>query len=239
MARPEEQATTANTGVAERAGSTDRGKVIPGKVAGFAIAVLLIAGIAVGAWLLWGQDPAPSAGTDQSTEPLEPPVAELSTGSHSGDPLPVAQLNDAAASHPGIEHFTEVEELGYLDDSEVDAYTSAGAADARLQVQRVPDNCNVRILLTSASSVDAATTATQALADLHVASGATRLPGPPKSGHITALEDDSGAGQIEAHYAAGNVIVRIDVRNPDGLSDARKCFDTVLAAQLAVLPANA
>lgn len=238
--RREEQTTTADAGVAEQVSSTARDKLVSGKVVGFAVALLLVLGLAVGAWLLWGQDPAPTAGGDQSTEQHEPPVAELTSGPLSDDPLPLAQIDGAAESHPALQHFTEVEELGYLDDREVDAYTSAGAADARFQGQRVPDGCAARILLTSASSVDAATTAAQALAELHIRAGAVRSAGPLKSGQITVLEDaDSGSGQIQAHYPAGNVIVRIDVTHPEGLSAARPCFDTVLESQLAVLPANA
>lgn len=240
MSRPEEQATaTAHTGVAERANSSARDKLIPGKTAGFAVALLLIIAIAVGAWWLRGEDPAPSAGSGaQQAEPRKPPVAELTTGPHSDDALPLAQLNGAAESHPDIQLFNEVENLGYLDDDEVGAYVAADAADARFQGQRLPDGCTARILLTSASSVDAATTAAKTLAAEHIDSGARMMPGPLKRGHITALEA-GGSGQIVAHYVAGNVIVRIDVRKPGGLAEARRCFDGVLAAQLAVLPANA
>lgn len=239
MSRPEEQATaTAGTGVAERAGSSTRDKVLSGKAIGFAVALLLIVGIAIGAWLLRGEDPAPSAGS--GAQPRKPPVAELTTGPHSDDALPLAQLNGAGESHPDIQLFNDVENLGYLYDDEVSAYVAAGAADARFQGQRLSDNCTARILLTSASSVAAATTAAKALAAVHIGAGARTVPDALKSGHITALEDsDSGSGQIVAHYAAGNVIVRIDVQNPGSLADARKCFDGVLAAQLAVLPANA
>lgn len=214
-----------------------------GKIIGVVLAVLLLAGIAFGAWWLWGrgeQQPTAGGGDPTSEAPAPTETKPPETSKAPEDPLPIAELPGQKEDHPEVKTFRDIPAKNYLNDKELAAYDEAGAGDAKFQVQHLEGDSTATLLLTSASDGKSAKAAVKDLRDIQVSNGAEEAPKPPKGVFVTEFTDQkTKVGEIRAHYVSGNVIVRIEVRSKDGIKSARKEFMEILNAQLEALPADA
>ncbi|WP_020663472.1 hypothetical protein [Amycolatopsis benzoatilytica] len=205
------------------------------KIGAIVAAVIVLAGIAFGAYLLWGRDTGSSAGPQQST-------AQQPQGSSSApkpaDPLAVATMPGKAENHADITTFAQVNGLNYLNSDELAAYQTAGASKAKIVVYRLQNGNTIIVLLTQASSPVAAKTGADKLMKIQITNGATRNASAPNGVYATSIDPKNGnAGQERAHYAHGNVIVRVEVTGPAAAS-LKSDATAALNQQLAVAPAD-
>lgn len=243
---PPAQSSTDEWGVQQGPESFDEeeksGKA--GKMAGIAVAVIVLAGLAFGGWWLWGRgESEPTGGGDpkQSTtaQPSES-AAPSSTAPAQHPTLPIAQLEGTPGETADIKQFADVAGLNYLTPDETSSYQTAGATEANFKSVWMAGGSKAIVLLTKCSGGDAAGKAAPELGKIQTSNGAKKAANQPKGVVVTEYTDKkSGLGQIRAHYASGDVLVRIEVANAKGLEGARKTFKDVLNAQLELLPAGA
>lgn len=216
----------------------EKGKA--GRIVGVVLTVLLLAGIAFGAYWLWGRDSDPSA-SGGGGEPTTTAPVTTTTQEPEPEPekLPIAELEGEAATYDDITSFDGVDGLNYLVDEETSAYEKADAGETRFQVHTLPNKTKVVLLLTQASSATDAKAAAKKLGRIQITNGAKRGSGAPSGITVTEFTNPKDKSvQIRAHYASGDVIVRIEIRSDKGLKAARADLKTVLNAQLEVLPAD-
>lgn len=203
------------------------------KIVAIVVAVVVLAGIALGAYLLWGRG---SVGGQSSAQPA---TSRQASSPAAPGPLGVANIPGTPESHDDVTTFNAVSGLNYLNPDELSTYSSAGAAGAKYVVNHLDDGDVVVLLLTEVNSPVAAQNAASQLLSIQVRNGATRLGNTPSGVFASAFDTkDGNPAQVRGHYAHGDVIVRIEVHGPS-LQAARSDFTTILAAQLQVLPANA
>ncbi|MFD2418087.1 hypothetical protein [Amycolatopsis pigmentata] len=202
------------------------------KIIAIVAAVVVLAGIALGAYLLWGtgggggHEAAPSSAAQPTSQ--APP-----------DPLAVANIPGAAESHENVTTFNAVPGLNYLNSNELSTYSSAGAAATKYVVHHLDDGNTVVLLLTEVNSPVAAQNAANQLMSIQIRNGASRLNDSPNGVYATTIKPkENNDAQVRGHYAHGNVIVRVEVSGKNQQS-AQTDFSNVLASQMQVLPANA
>lgn len=205
------------------------------KIAAIVAAVVVLVGVAIGAYLLWGRSSeagdggqsTPQPTNDQQPSELRPP-----------DPLAVPDLPGEAESHSNVTTFKAVSGLNYLNSSELSTYSSAGAGPAKYVVHNLDDGSTVVLLLTQVNSPAAARNAAKQLLNIQVHNGAHSVGDLPNGVYASAIDAKGGdPAQIRGHYAHGNVVVRIEVK-AQSLQSAETDFSTILNAELQVLPAN-
>ena len=205
------------------------------KIGAIVGAVVVLAGIAFGAYWLWGRDTGSGPNAQQTTGQHQP---ASSSAPKPPDPLAVATMPGKAEAHDDITTFAQVNGLNYLNSDELAAYQTAGASKAKVVVYRLTDGNTIIALLTQASSPVAAQTGADKLMKIQVTNGATRDTSAPNGVFATTIEPKNGnAGQNRAHYAHGNVIVRIEVTGP-ATAQLKTDFTAALNQQLSVAPAD-
>ncbi|MEU3272096.1 flagellar basal body protein FliL [Saccharomonospora sp. NPDC006951] len=204
-----------------------------GKIFAIIGAVVVLAGIAVGAYLLWGTgddnaDPPPP-GTSQQQNP--PPSSEPAE-----DPLPIGEISGQPEEHSEVKTFDDVPGLTYLNDQEVESYERTEPGDTKFTVYRDGQGATAVILLTKVGDKGAASDEVSSLATIQTDNGAESVTdGVPDGVLVTAFEDGA---QYRAHYLSGDVLVRVEAVSENGLEAARAYFDDALEAQLKVLPVD-
>jgi hypothetical protein len=203
------------------------------KIAVIVVAVVVLAGVALGAFLLWGKSTQSAAGSnDPTSQPSQP------ASSKAPDPLAVATIPGTAESHDNVTTFDAVSQLNYLNSSELSTYSSAGAAAAKYVVHHLADGNTVVLLLTQVNSPVAAQNAASELLSIQLHNGAKTLSGVPSGVYASDIEaKDSNPAEVRGHYAHSNVIVRIEVHG-SSLQSVESDFTSVLTSQLKVLPAD-
>ncbi|WP_236790235.1 hypothetical protein [Amycolatopsis sp. GM8] len=202
------------------------------KIGAIVAAVVVVAGLAVGAYLLWGQGSGGDGGsqaatTSQAAPPPPPP-----------DPLAVATLPGTPEKFDQIKNFSQIPGLQYLTSAEISTYQSASAGDTKFVGRRLADGSRVLILLTKVSDPQTATSAASDLLGIQIRNGMARLTDVPDNVLASSVSAKNGnPAQIRAHYAHDDVVIRIEVNNADAQA-AQADFTQVLNAQLKVLPAN-
>lgn len=211
-----------------------------GKIVGVVLTVLLLVGIGFGAWWLLGNDSSSTAGGGSPTETTTTaPSPTTTTPPPEPEKLPVAELEGTAEPYDAIESFAQVKDLNYLTDDEFTAYKKADAGEANFHVQNLPSGSRAVLLLTEVTDGDDAEKAVKKLRDIQVKNGAKKAKDAPKGIFVTEFTNSSDkSAQIRVHYVAENAIVRLEIRSSEGLDEARADYDTVLNAQLDVLPAD-
>lgn len=204
-------------------GSKSNGKSKGGLLAG-SLAVVLLAGVGTGAFLLWG--------TGSEPEPTPEPVpAEDDDGS-------MPDLPGTVVDYPDVETFDDVPALNYLTEAESAQYEQAGAGASDFLVHQLPSDSRALVLHVEASDTAEAEDATDELREVQIVNGAEDMEGQPEGIHVTEFADED-RDQLRAHYAAGDTIVRVEVVTTEGKSVAERDFDDALNAQLELLPADA
>ncbi|MDU0293448.1 hypothetical protein [Saccharothrix longispora] len=206
-----------------------------GKVIGIVLAVVLLAGIAFGAYWLWGRDSGSGqAGGDTSTSST--PTTTSSTPPP--DPLPVGEIPGKVSTNKAVTDFSAVPNLKYLLDSEAALYTSSGASKTKLAQFTLDDGSKGIVLIVQATDTATAVSAAQGLHNIQVNNGMLEVADSPAG--VSSGEVDAKNGQnarVRGHYSSKDLIVRLDVAAPT-LAAAQKGYAESLEAQLEALPAD-
>lgn len=214
-------------GFDEGSGSGGKGKI-------FAIigAVVVLAGIAVGAYLLWGQPDNKAAPQEQTSSQQQPPSSQAEP-----DPLPVGELPGEAEDHSDIQNFTDVPDLSYLNSDELEAYQRTSPGKVKFVVHHLENGNTALVLLTQVGDTDAAEEEAGNLAEIQVNNGAEEVTENVPSGVLVTGYEPGGDGpaQLRGHYVSGDVLVRVEVSTEQSLDSARADFDAVLEAQTRAL----
>jgi hypothetical protein len=198
-----------------------------GKIVAIVVAVVLLVGIGIGAYLMWGRDsggttgePNTSANQPTTTSETKPP-----------DPMAIAEL-PGTAQPKEVKAWADVAALNYLTQSEVTAYEKAQPSKASILISKFDNGTIALVLVVQAGSVDAAKTAVDELVQQQVTNKATEESGWPQNVRVTSFEST-----FRAHYAHQDVIVRVEVRNSDKVTSGDD-FKSVLESQLDVSSAD-
>ena len=195
------------------------------------VAVLLLGGIAFGAYWIWGR------GTSETADPgPQPNPPGETSNAPAPDPLPVAVLTGTAEPHHEVKTFEDVPALNYLNSKEIESYQAINPGETKAAVQILASQGRATLLLTIAGAPTAAATEVKTLGEIQVGNGAKPLTDSPAG--VTATEIDAKDGnlaQIRGHYMSGDVLVRVDVMNAT-LAAAKADFQYVVNAQMEVLP---
>ncbi|MGH3516421.1 MAG: hypothetical protein ACRDQ7_03200 [Haloechinothrix sp.] len=223
-------------------GDESESKGRTGKIVGIAVVVLLLAGLAFGGWWLWGRGDTSSAtaGGADSGQTSAPGPEQTQAAPQQNENLPMAELGGRPEDKGEVTTFSDVPNLDYLTEAELAAYDDAGAGDAVFTSEWLSAGNKAVLLLVQSPDADDAKDAAEDLGDIQMSNGAKKAGNPPPGVYVTEFTNsETGLGQIRAHYASGDVLVRIEVANGSGISAARAAFREVLEAQLDLLPADA
>lgn len=207
------------------------------KMVGGLVALVVLVAIAFGAWWLFGKDSGGGTVAEQTPASASPtasaPPAEP-------EKMPIGEFEGTPEPRDDIKDFAAVPGLNYLNPAELAAYRTAKAGEVNFHVQLLPDGGKAVLLLSECTDAKSAAAAAKKLSEIQVSNGAKKFAGAPKGIYVTEYTDPKkGFGQIRAHYASGNVVVRIESLNNMGIAAARADFDKVLKTQLDLMPAHA
>lgn len=207
------------------------------RVIGVVLAIVLLAGIAFGAYMIWGRGgSSPSAGGDQTT--AQSTTSTSTTPSAPPDPMPIGKFSGKVTQNKNVTAFTAVPNLKYLLDSETQAYTTAGAGKAKLAQLTLDGGVQGVILIVEATDATAANAAATALHEIQLGNGMTPFAEAPTTVLVGQIDAAGGGNaRVRGHYGSEGMIVRVDVAAP-ALAAAQKGFKEVLDAQLKVLKAD-
>jgi hypothetical protein len=194
------------------------------KIIAIVAAIVLLAGLGVGAYFLWGRDSGGTPPAAQTNTPAAP------TTTKPKNPMGIAELPGKQDVSP-VATFAEVQELNYLTPEEASAYQDAQPAKVGLVVGQLQGGGRAIVLVVQVGSAAAAKNAVQSLVDLQLTFKATKAEDAPDNVQVTATVDT-----IRAHYASGDTIVRIEVSG-SGAKNASD-FEKVVQSQLSSLPAD-
>lgn len=207
-----------------------------GKVIGIVVAIVLLAGIAFGAYWIWGRgESSPTAG---GTTTETPAATTTTTSQPPPDPLPLGDIPGKVTTNKALTDFTGVPKLDYLLESEVALYTTAGATKTKLTQFTLDDGSRGIVLIVQGSDAAAAAAAALGLHNTQINNGMTQVTDGPAG--VMAGQIDAKGGQnarVRGHYSSKDLIIRVDVAS-SSLVVARKGFDDALEAQLEVLAAD-
>jgi hypothetical protein len=207
-----------------------------GKIALIVTAVVVVIGLGVGAFFLFGNkkdEPSqPQTGQSQS----QPPT----TTTKPKDNLEVAKLDGQVDNSIGVQikTFADAEQKGFLTADEVKIYKTGEAGKARMTATTLPNGVSAYILTSELTTPDKAATAADALAQQQIVYGMKKRDTTPAS--VLADEIDKVGdvpATIRAHYVHNGTVVRIQVYGDD-LAKVGTSFDDILKAQLDTLDAT-
>jgi hypothetical protein len=207
----------------ESSGNTARILAIAG-------AVVVLVGLAVGAFFLV------RAGTGTATPPPPAAAAPAPPPAAPAAPQgpPMAALSGRQLDTSALKDFSQVNQLGYLTDSELQTLAQSGPGEARFGLS---DDGSNRLIILIVRAQDAAGAAKR-LADLQAQFNLSAEDGPP--GVRVAVNNSVPDGPPvlrRAHYSSGGYVVEVQVTG-NSVSQVKTRFDRLLAAQLAKLPAD-
>jgi hypothetical protein len=197
-----------------------------GKIVAIVAAVVLLAGLGVGAYFLWGQD---SGGGGQAQQP--PVATKPPAPTKKPNPMKIADL-PGQQQDTNIKDFAGVLGIGYLTPEESSAYQDAQPGKAAVVVSQLENGGRVIVMVVQVSSANAANKAVTELAQLQIGFGAAKVSNPPTNVQATKTADT-----IRAHYASGDQVVRIEVQGRNQ-SATTASFNSVIESQLNNLPAD-
>lgn len=202
-------------------------------VVGTVLLVALLAGLAAGAWALWGGRPLPAVARN----------VELTgeAGRRAAGPLALADFESGVESYEHITTFGQIAALKVLDGAEVDAYREAGAGPARMTLSSHLPRGRVLISAVRVRDHASAVAAADRLDTTQLGFGLVRGPVQGGVARVAVLQpgpdtDPAAKPTIRAHYASGDVVVRVEFNARS--FDRQDAFADVLDRQLKVLPAD-
>ncbi|MFB9430323.1 hypothetical protein [Streptoalloteichus tenebrarius] len=221
--------------VFEDAKSGGRGK----KIAVIVGVVVLLAGLSVGAWWLWGSGSQNTSAAAQQTNTSQ---NSPSQDRKPGDPLQIADLGGKRENHEKIKTFEDVLAAKFLTTDEVKLYTDGGAEKTRV-AGTVVDNTRATVFIAQMKDKESAKTAVDELGKLQLRYAFTEYKDAPAgvvAGEL-APKPNVRAG-VRAHYQHENLVVRVEVRGQEPTTDlntVRDSFNKIIKLQLEALSANA
>jgi hypothetical protein len=196
------------------------------RIVGAVVAVVVLLGLVIGSYALWGRDDAPTAQPGLPAAEQQEPA----------DPLMPADIGGAEESKD-VETFADLEAVGFLTQSELGVLEKAAAGGARLLVTNF-DEGKATVLVTRVGSPEQAVVARDALTALQLSFGFDSRPAPPGVNAVELPGDAETMPKVRAVYLNGDILVRLEMAGQDRVDVAAK-FDDVLAEQLEALPADA
>ncbi|GGS18554.1 hypothetical protein [Actinokineospora fastidiosa] len=206
-----------------------------GKVVALVVVILLVlGGLGVGAYFMFFKESSPSAGpstTDQAptttTTPPPPP-----------DPLPVGTMPGKVTVNRAVTTFADMPGQRYLTDGEIAAYTAGKPTDTKLVICDLGSGNRLVVMLVQMPSAAAAQKAAKDLHKVQTGNGMETQSGSPAGVQVATREAKDGkAGRFRAHFASGDIVVRLDLSTKD-TSDGQVTFNDSLAGQLEKTPAD-
>lgn len=211
-----------------------------GKVLLIVLAVVLVAGIGVGAYFLFTPDQ-----TEPVTQPTttNQPTATTTTPAQPNDDLYVAELPGNAEIPDHIKSFAdfETDELGkLLTSEETAAYNEVNPSKCRVTVSDLDNEAHAYILTVETDSESSAAHARDGLVELQTKYSMQPYSGGSPEGVKSTQFAKTGdiPATIRAHYAHKTTIVRVQIYGND-LDEIGPVFDEILQKQLKALPADA
>ncbi|MBA0124115.1 hypothetical protein H0B56_00995 [Haloechinothrix sp. YIM 98757] len=194
---------------------------------GGVFAVVLLAGGALGAYILW----------ETATSRDEPMPSSGGAAQEEQNKLVMPDLPGSAENDSGIDSVDDLPELNYLISREIEVYREYGEGDADFRVQRLPSGSRAIVLLVTASSPSDADTAAEELRDIHLSNDADEVPEAPPGVHVTEFLNN-GHEQIRGHYGSEDVIVRLEIHNTSEPTVATADFENAIMSQLDAMPTD-
>ena len=201
-----------------------------GKVIGIIAIVVVLLGVAAGAYFLFRPDSKQQASTgdDTSTGKTTTTTSPKPTG-------PIVELPGDQENMGNVKTFAQLEKIDYLTPQEIDIYHVGGATDAVVGIATDQD-VRIIVVVVTVQSPEAAATARDALAQLQLRFNLTLRESEPGV-QASANAGASNGPLLRAHYASGNKVVRIQAQGKDA-DTADKLFDQVIKDELERLPAD-
>jgi len=204
-----------------------------GKVLGIIAIVVVLVGIAAGAYFLFRPDnktadPPGGGGDDPQQTQSAPPTSEVPEG-------PIVELPGDKQNMSQVSTFEDVEAIDYLTPQEIQLYKAGGASDAAVAIAN--DN-GIRVIVVVVDMTDevAAAKARDELGALQLRFSLSEREGPENV--LSAANQQASKGPLlRAHYSSGNQVIRIQAQGEDK-EGSNQLFDEVLASQLEKLPAD-
>ncbi|GAB3438381.1 hypothetical protein [Actinophytocola sediminis] len=201
-----------------------------GKVFGIIAIVVVLLGVAAGAYFMFGPDSKqaedPPKGDPPANSQSAPPTSETPEG-------PIAELPGDPQNMSQIDSFEKIEGIGYLTPQEIALYQAGGASESAVAIS-VENEIRVIMIVVTMTDEAAAIKARDELAALQLRFTLAELEAP--EGVLAATNPEASRGPLyRAHYASGNQVIRLETQGKDGAEDL---FEEVLANQLEKLPAD-
>ncbi|OLF06331.1 hypothetical protein BLA60_32355 [Actinophytocola xinjiangensis] len=205
-----------------------------GKVLGIIGIVVVLIGIAAGAYFMFRPDnetadPPPGGGGDdpQQTQSA-PPTSEVPEG-------PIVELPGEQQNMSQIDSFEKVKGIDYLTPQEIGLYEAGGPGEAAVAIAN-DNGIRVIVLVVTMSDEAAAATARDELGALQLRFSLSEREGPENV--LSAANQEASKGPLlRSHYSSGNQVIRLQAQGEDK-EGTNALFDEVLASQLEKLPAD-
>jgi len=209
-------------------------KASPAKVFGIIAIVVVLLGVAAGAYFLFRPDEG-STTADPTDENDAPPVSESVPPSEEEPQGPIVELPGDEQNMSKVETFADVEKIDYLAPQEIQAYQKGGAEASAFAVS-LDSGVQIIVLYTTMESEQAAIKARDALAALQLNFGLKKLQ--VSEGVLASRNEAADNGPLtRAHFASGTDLIRIQTQGEDGAA-ANQLFEDVLADQLEQSPVD-
>jgi hypothetical protein len=208
------------------------------KIFGIIAIVVVLLGIAAGAYFLFGRGDNKQNTADPTNEQQQnPPPATSEAPSTTQTPEgPIAELPGDVSDMKDVDTFAKVVALNYLDKQEIKIYQNTGATKAQIAISTEND-VQLIVLVTDQKSPAAAVKARNQLDTLQRKFKLAKVSSS-QAGVLTGLNDKASRGPIyRAHYASGNQVVRVQAQGQDKQA-VTEAFNELLDAQLERLPAD-
>jgi hypothetical protein len=206
-----------------------KGKVI----AIVAVVVLLLGGLGVGAYFWFFKEGSSTAGGPTTTAP----PATTTTPPPPPDPLPLGALPGKVTVNGAVSTFADMPDQKYLSADELKAYNTGKPADTKLVICDLGSGNRLVVMLVQMPSGDAAQKAAKALHKLQTDKGMKADSSAPDGVQVaTRAGTDGNPGRFRAHFASGDVVVRLDLSTKE--SNGSVTFNDSLAGQLEKTPAD-
>lgn len=205
------------------------------KIVGVVAAVVLLLGIAVGSYLIWGRDGAQSTAPDGPAAGAQEPAAEP-PDREPPDPLAPADLG-GSVEEKDVATFADLDAVGFLTDEELGALETAGAGEARLLITNF-DEGKATVLVTRVGSPEQAAVARDELTALLLSFSFEPRSAPPGVNAVEILDRQDVPPTVRAVYVRGDVVVRLEMSGDDPEAVTAR-YEAVLDQQLEAMPADA